>query len=394
MKANKNKKTLVIMGSHSKTVNLFDWSRTDCEIWLFNEAANARNEKGKLRYPKCDAVFQMHHEAIWRNPKNRIDINHYKWLSSGNTPPIYMQEAYPDVPKAIRFPFEEVLTLIKNVQMVVNGQEKQFQYFTSSPDYALALATYLCKYKKRYQKIEIWGIELETESEIYFSQRTGFGFWLGYLAALGITVVYNGGIFNEPMYGYEGDIVISSSDIEQRISDLTLELGNDSELYQNEARMFLNSLSRLVTEDLGSEIEKELNEIITRNQRSAILNGKIKESERYLEKTKTMEQASRVAVFAAGEFDGQKLGLNKQQIQIRIEIANLNGLVKMHLNKLLEIQKGLENRKKAIDEFGHLVAEYMNKNMILLHVIGATQENQYYLDSSKQSLRLHLAGRK
>lgn len=137
------KKTLVIMGSHSRTVSLFDWSRTDCDIWLFNEAANAKNENGQLKYPKCDVVFQMHHEAIWRNPKNRSDSGHYKWLSESQTPPIYMQEAYPDVPKAIRYPIEDILSLVKNVRMVVNGEDKQFKFFTSSPDYALALAAYI-----------------------------------------------------------------------------------------------------------------------------------------------------------------------------------------------------------------------------------------------------------
>lgn len=372
-------------------MSLFDWSRTDCEVWLFNEAANVKDEKGNLRYPKCDAVFQMHNEAIWRNPKNRSDEDHFKWLSSGKTPPVYMQEAYPDVPKAIRYPIEDVLSLIKNVQMVVNDKEEQFNYFTSSPDYALALAAYFCKYEKRYHHVEVWGIELETESEIYFSQRTGFGFWVGFLAGLGVPVIYNGGIFNEPMYGYEGDIAIPSKDIKKRIADLIAELGNDTEQYQKEAKVFLESLSRLITEDLGSEIERELNEIIKRNQRSAILNGKIKESERYLEKAKIMEETSGAAVFAAGEFDGQKLGNHKLQLQLRLEASNLSGLISIQLQKLLGFEKDSENRKKALDKLGHMVAEFMNKNMILFHATGAMQDNQYYLDSCKQSLRLHLA---
>src|SRR3989344_5347166 len=168
------KKTLVIMGTHPKSNALFDWSRKDCEIWLFNEAPNAKNDKGELKYPKCNLFFQMHHEAIWRNPKNRSDKEHYSWLLSGKTPPVYMQEAYPDVPQALKYPIKEVLSLIFKVKMVVNGQEKQFRYFSSTPDYALALAAYICKYEKRYKQIEIYGIELETESE-YIYQRLGFG---------------------------------------------------------------------------------------------------------------------------------------------------------------------------------------------------------------------------
>jgi len=376
------------MGSHPRTLKLFDWSRTDCEIWLFNEAANAKDEKGKLKYPKCDAVFQMHHEAIWRNPKNRSDKEHYKWLSSGKTPLIYMQDKYPDIPKSVRYPIEDVLSLVKNVQMAVNGEEKKFQYFTSSPDYALALVAHQWKKGKRYGRVEVWGIELETESEVYFNQRTGMGFWLGVLAALGVPLVFNGAIFNEPMYGYEGDIALSSQDIEKRIADLTAELGNDSEQYQKEAKVFLDGLPRLLTQDIGSEIEKELNEILKRNEHAAVLNGKIKESERYLNKAKTMESATGAAVFAAGEFDGARQGYTKQQLQIQLEMVNFNAQIAAQLRKVLEFEKGSEDRKRAVDEFGHMVAELMNKNMFLFHVIGAIQDNQYYLDSCRQSLRL------
>ena len=299
-----------------------------------------------------------------------------------------MQEAYPDVPKSIRYPIEDVLSLVKNIRMVVNGQEKKFQYFTSSPDYALALVALMWKNNKRYERVEIVGIELETESEVYFSQRTGLGFWLGYLAALGIPLTFNGGIFNEPMYGYEGDIALSSKDIEKRIADLTQELGNDSEQYQKEAKVFLEGLSRLLTQDVGSETERELNEIIKRNERAAILNGKIKESERYLEKAKTMEDAAGVAVFAAGEFDGTRQGYGKQQLQIQLETVNFNAQIVAQLRKLLGFEKGSEDRRRAVDEFGHMIAEFMNKNMIRFHAIGAMQDNQYYLDSCRQSFRL------
>ena len=382
------KKTLVIMGSHSRTLKLFDWSRTDCEIWLFNEAANAKDEKGNLKYPKCDAVFQMHHEAIWRNPKNRSDQDHYKWLSSGKTPLIYMQDKYPDVPKSVRYPIEDVISLVKNVRMVVNGEEKEFKYFTSSPDYALAIAALMWKNGRRFESVEIVGIELETESEVYFSQRTGLGFWLGYLAAIGIPLVFNGGIFNEPMYGYEGDIAIPSKIIEKRIADLTHELGHDQEKYTQEANAFLNGLTRLVTEDVGSEVEEKLNKIIRQNEPAATLNGKIKESERYLNKAKAMESASGASVFAAGEFDGTRQGYGKQQLQIQMELVSFNAQIAGQLRKLLGFEKGSEDRKKAVDEFGHMIAEFMNKNMIRFHAIGAMQDNQYYLDSCRQSLRL------
>lgn len=375
------------MGTHPRSGKLFDWSREDCDIWLFNEAPNAKDEKGKLKYPKCDAFFQMHHEAIWRNPKNRSDNKHYKWLKSGKTPPVYMQEAYPEVPKSIRYPIGDVISIIKNVMIGVDKEEKQFKYFSSTPDFALALAAYFCKRDKRYDRIEVWGIELETESE-YIYQRMGFGFWLGYISAIGVNLTIHGALFNEPMYGYEGDVLISSAQIKKRIRELTAQLGNDSESYQKEAKALLDSLSGLLDKDLAQSIEQNLNEIIQRGEGAGILNGRINESRRYLEKSKAMEHSAGSAVFSPGEFDGTRIGFKKQYVEVKIQTNNLNGLITVQLRRLLDLPQGSEERKRAIQEFGGMIADFMNKNILLFHIAGAMQENQYYLDSYKQSLRV------
>src|SRR3990167_7232060 len=97
------KKTLVIMGSHPNGLKTFNWNRRDCDIWLFNEAPTAKKENGELLYPHSDAFFQLHHEAIWKSPKNRSDEKHYEWLKKGDTPTAYMQEKYKDVPKSVKY---------------------------------------------------------------------------------------------------------------------------------------------------------------------------------------------------------------------------------------------------------------------------------------------------
>jgi len=379
------KKTLVIMGTHPNGLNTFDWSRTDCDIWMFNEAANVK-VSGKLVYPRTNALFQLHHEAIWKNPKNRSDEKHYKWLVSGKTPTAYMQKKYKEIPKSVRYPIEDVLALAKNVRIVVKGKEKEFKYFSSSPDFAFALVAAMWKEGKRYKRVEVHGIELETESE-YQYQRTGYGFWSGYLAALGIELVHYNSIFDSPMYGYEGDVAISVKDIEKRITDLTAELGNDKDLYNQEAKIFLESLSRLLRQDVSSEVQRELNELTKRSEGAGILNGKIRESERYLEKARAMEKASGASVFSVGEFDGYRVSYNKQYADVRAEALNLNAQIDLHLKKLLNLKKGSQKRQRALDEFGNLVASLMNKNMLMLHIIGAIRENQYYIDSFKLSVR-------
>lgn len=373
------------MGTHWKGLKYFDWKRKDCDIWMFNEAPNVKID-GKLMYPHTDALFQLHHEAIWKNPKNRSDEKHYEWLKSGETPPVYMQEAYKEVPKSLRYPIESVLSLTQNVQVVIDGKEKAFKYFSSSPEYALALAAEMYKKGKGYKRVEVWGIELEHESE-YVYQRTGFAFWSGYLAGLGINLVLYNSIFDAPMYGYEGDLAISSEFLERRIDDLTKELSNKKEIYNQEAKVFMESLSGLLRGDISKSIESGLNELIKRNERAGVLNGQIKECHGYLERALAMEKVSNSSVFSMGEFDAMRHVHNAEYAKVRNETTNLNAQIGMHLKRLLNLKKGSHKRQRAIDEFGYLVAEMINKNMALLHLVGTVQENQYFIDTAKLSIK-------
>ena len=380
------KKTLVIMGSHPKGVERFDWTRTDCDIWLFNEAPSVKNDNGELKYPKADAFFQLHHEAIWKSPKNRTDEKHYQWLSSGKTPKAYMQEKYKDVPKSVKYPIDEVLDLVKNVHMIVDGKNKDFKFFTCSPDYALALVAQMWKEGQKYKRVEIWGIELETESE-YRYQRTSFGFWNGFLAALGVELFLYNSIFDTPMYGYEGDVAIPSKVIEKRIVDLNKELGDDRDNYNTRAESFLTSLSGFLKGDISASVQKELEAITKLGETAGVLNGKIKESLRYLEKARGMEEKAGSSVFSLGEFDFGRLSYTKQFSQVRMEAAVINSRIAPLLKRLLMLKKNSQKRQRAIDELRKLIIELMNKNMLLFHVTGAQQENQFYVDSLKLSYK-------
>ena len=238
-----------------------------------------------------------------------------------------------------------------------------------------------------YKQIEVWGIELAHESE-YVYQRTGFAFWVGYLAALGIEVILNNSIFDAPMYGYEGDIAISSEFLEKRLMDLKKEIGNKKEIYNEEAKQFLETLSGLLRSDIGKEIESGLNELTKRNEKAGILNGQIRECEQYLEKARLMENITHgSSVFSMGEFDAMRHVYGGQYNDARNEAANTNARIGVLLSRLLKLKKGSQKRQRAVDEATSLIAELMNKNMVLLHLVGAINENQHFIDSAKLSIK-------
>jgi len=94
---------LIIIGNYDVTRNKYDQTRTDGDVWAFNEMWVS----GMLT--RCDAILQLHAEPIWRNPANRTDPNHFMWLATQHEIPVYMQEEYPDVPMAVKYPLEEII---------------------------------------------------------------------------------------------------------------------------------------------------------------------------------------------------------------------------------------------------------------------------------------------
>jgi len=228
--------TLVIIGSHPKTREDFDWARTDCDVWVFNEAVSSNV------FPRADAVFQLHEEAIWRNPGNRNDKNHAKWLKEQEDIKVYMQEHYNDVPMASEYPLEGVCgLLLENVCTYVNGARQEFKYFSSSVDYSLALAGYLHKRYGMYNKVEVYGVEMETNTE-YQYQRTGFAYWLGYLSGIGLNVEIHASVFDFPLYGYQGEVTMPYEKFDERIAFLTPLIGQITGRYNAAVADFKKAL--------------------------------------------------------------------------------------------------------------------------------------------------------
>jgi hypothetical protein len=86
--------------------------------------------------------------------------------------------------------------------------------------------------------------------------------------------------------------------------------------------------------------------------------------------------------------DGNRTAHHKQFTQVTTELTNLNAEMNVILKNLLSFKKGSVKRKKELAILGGKVAELMNKNMLLFMLLGAMQEDQYYIDSAKLSFKL------
>ncbi len=98
------------------------------------------------------------------------DLKHHQWMAEQKNFPIYMQEKEPDIPMAIPFPKDEILTAFPR------------KYFTNSISWEIALAIL-----EGFEEIHVYGIDMSQDQE-YSEQRPSVEYFIGWADALGIKV--------------------------------------------------------------------------------------------------------------------------------------------------------------------------------------------------------------
>lgn len=284
------RETLVILGSHGGTRDTQGLPVHD--LWTFNEFISAGH------VAQCDALFQMHLPAIWRNPHNRSDPGHAEWLRQEHNFPIYMLTRFEDVPSSVAYPITEITQKFGSL----SRSGEIITYFTSSPCYALALAILV-----GYKHIIIRGIEMESATE-YEHQRAGVYFWIGVAIGQGINVELhpNSALFDAPLYGFEGDAFISAAWLEERFRNFKaseLALRDEIKALRSKHEFLVKSLLSQSSDKIHTELQTTGTALELSVIKYGEISGRCYELGRYIEEARAMLSASGDVRFSVQEFE-------------------------------------------------------------------------------------------
>jgi hypothetical protein len=356
------KQTLIIMGSHPGTRGEFDWTREDGDIVVFNEAMHM---SWVLR---ADYVLQMHLPIIWRNPTNRNDPGHYAWLKSGNTPVILMQEAYEDVPKATRYPIEDV--------------KKLGEYLTSSAAYAIAWGIV-----SGYERIEIYGVEMETQTE-YAHQRPGVAYWIGVAIGAGVTVDYHGGILTSPLYGYEGDVVFKYSYFEERIAELMVEGQAAIDAYNGSRMDAAKVIEDFVrTGDKPDTVIHAVQRQVELASKFGIPDGARQEILRYRGKADAQIKAGGDFIFGRQEFEHAHTSFIKQRDATMVVATKLASDCQAQFVHV-KTTNNPHKRLTRMQDLGKTIQAFVAESIKVGMFDGAQKENYRFMTTLDQLMRM------
>lgn len=181
-------KTVAITGFALPTLGALPNTQAD-EVWTLNHAF-------VMNFPRMDRCFELHKKE-WFLREELPSLQRYReWLQTPHPFPIYMQAVDPEFPASVRYPFEEVSQDI--FSRLLRGTERNL-YYTSSFSYMLALAIY-----ERFERIEIYGVEMSTETEYGYQKPSG-ELMIGVALGRGIEVVLqpNSELCRALLYAYD-----------------------------------------------------------------------------------------------------------------------------------------------------------------------------------------------
>jgi hypothetical protein len=386
------KETLCIVASHPLAAR-FDFDRTDCDIWGFNEILKMD------WYKRADAIFQLHLEPIWRNPKNRNDPNHAHWLrnESGTcnvcdgkgckhcdngiyTPKkregvtVFMQDYYENIPGCEVYPVDDIKAMLPGFEWQSANGNTGKHYLTSSVSQAIALGIY-----KGYKRIECWGMEMNTDTE-YRYQRDGVTFWQGVALGRGIEVLAMTDIYNAPIYGFEGEVSISYEAFDERLEKLKPELDKNLQALNENKVAFLKSIETYKVDFENPQIVAQaLQAAATSAFNLHIIDGAMQENERYKKRADTMaKETDGVFQFSRQEFEQAMMDTGKILNEAKAQANAVGGACQAALNRVVK-EKSKTKKRTILNKFIDAAQEYIKASSIVGVYSGAQQENQNFL---------------
>jgi hypothetical protein len=368
---------LAIVGAATRTRDDVPYDDPNLDIWMFNEMPQKDYAK------RCDAVFQLHEAAIWKNPLNRGGGDHGAWLMSGNTPTVYMLEQYPEVPKCVKYPKDEIVeALLPN--FTVDSERARKDFFTSTIAYSFALGIYL-----GYKEIHTYGVELADEDE-YRQQQPAAMFWTGIAIGRGVKWVSHSQMFDAPLYPAETFIGLDKKIFTEQITALNpgKQAANAEYIkYKGQAAEAIKHY-----EQSGAGVEEMTQAIKAQAEagnRFGVIDGAIQENERFFGRADAMEKMTGVYVFSKHEFnrDQAAIGVRREQA-----VGDLN-------NTAVELQKIINRidpkrfdsqRRKDFVALREQIEAYVKAAVVVGMYTGAINEDERFmslLEAEKKKLR-------
>ena len=189
-KENRWKYTVAMSGTHGRSAVEMPWREPGIEErWLLNDAHGIEAFREHVEAGRVTRWWQMHHRWRVTRRHTRYASDHWQWLQDVRTVPrIVMQRKFKEVPNSEGFKFHEITEMLLGDKLGRGAGYVQY-YYTNTFSYMFAQLIYEKKMGIHdWERVELYGCELEQLETEYFRQRPGLEFWFGMAVEAGIEI--------------------------------------------------------------------------------------------------------------------------------------------------------------------------------------------------------------
>ena len=150
---------IAIVGKAPSSLGLAPYHDDTWQIWTLSDLVLCGQA------PRYDVQFELHDVGMLKRERPP----YWDWLTRAQHKPLVVREAVPELPGAIVFPKDEIVSIFG-------------RYFTNTVSWLIALAI-----AREPEEIGVWGVDMACDQE-YSHQRPSCEYFLGWAAGCGITV--------------------------------------------------------------------------------------------------------------------------------------------------------------------------------------------------------------
>ena len=342
-------KKLALVGSGSDTRDNAPWEDGTFTIWVMNEAPCL---------PWCkrwDASFQMHVPEVYSGPNLKY-ANYWEWLQERHGKPVYMQNADERVPDSVEFPIDGAASLIAETYLSFTGC------------YMAALAIL-----QGFTEVWVYGFEMSVTEYQY--QADCWRFWIGFLkgrlGAENVHIESGQHMFQDALYGYEGNFTFGKEYYQGRVDELD-RLWKDATRKEKKA---VEEIQAIVAQHKADKFPEAVAKYQHTKREAGIRAGALATAEQYLKNYETFTDRNG---FERGAAEAQRDGEVK-----RILMYRTNGMI-----ELIAEAWSRHNVLQAVTQLSTYLSRLGEQAYDLGAHEGKYQENQLYMakyDSTAQA---------
>jgi len=195
---------------------------------------------------------------------------------------------------------------------------------------------------------------------------------------MGIDIEEHWSIYDVPVYGFEGDIVLPYSLFADKIEELNPDCERLKNLYEEQQSVASKALEKCVmtgSHTDGQDFSQNIIKLVQMGQEFGRLDGMRQENERYKKKADAMIEASGSHIFSRQEFEGSLVAHGKGA-QEASNAAQVNGgKFEALFNNMMQTSSK-KNRARRMVKAAPILEEYVKATVRAAMYAGAAETNR------------------